>query len=265
MKLTKTLLISLALTFTCCSFENVNDWSAIAQKTLDTTVFIEGTIEVFDPDLGEIDTKLGIGSGVVISEDGWILTNAHVVSGRFGQFEEIKITLRSGKEFFPQQVFLFPKEDIAILKIDATELNFITLRFIPLKAGEPCLAVGNPFPFKFVVKEGIVSGVRFEAYRPFGMDISDSGDYAGFLVHSATIAPGNSGGPVVDVEGNLIGINNAYLRSVPFYALAIPLGAILPVLDTITIVNDKAPYTLAPATLGTLLDDFAAKIIDKFL
>src|SRR6266446_1520497 len=142
-----------------------------------------------------------LGSGVVVSKDGYILTNNHVVDGA----DEVKVSLaKDKKEYTAKIAGRDPKTDIAVLKIDARDLPFVTFADSDkIEVGDVVLALGNPFGIGQTVTMGIVSAVGRG-----GMHIED---YEDFIQTDAAINPGNSGGPLVDAEGRLIGINTAIL------------------------------------------------------
>jgi len=138
-----------------------------------------------------------LGSGVVVSPDGYILTANHVVEGA----DEIKVALESGgSELIAKVVGADPPTDVAVLKIDARNLPAITLGDSDkLEVGDVVLAVGNPFGVGQTLTAGIVSGV--------GRTSLGVNDYEDFIQTDAAINPGNSGGALVDAKGRLIGIN----------------------------------------------------------
>src|SRR6266436_3064080 len=142
-----------------------------------------------------------LGSGVIVTKDGYILTNNHVVDGA----DEVKVSLaKDKKEYSAKIAGRDPKTDIAILKIDAKDLPFVTFADSDkIEVGDVVLALGNPFGIGQTVTMGIVSAVGRG-----GMHIED---YEDFIQTDAAINPGNSGGPLVDAEGRLIGINTAIL------------------------------------------------------
>ncbi len=142
-----------------------------------------------------------LGSGVIISKDGYVLTNNHVVDGA----DEIKVSLANHKqEYTAKVVGRDPKTDLAVLKIDAANLPFVTFADSDkLEVGDVALAIGNPFGVGQTVTMGIVSAVGRG-----GMGIED---YEDFIQTDAAINPGNSGGALVDADGRLIGINTAIL------------------------------------------------------
>ena len=141
-----------------------------------------------------------LGSGVIVSPDGYILTNNHVIA----KATDIKVVLADRREFKARLIGTDSKTDIAVLKVDATDLPVIPLGdSTTMKAGNFVLAVGNPFGLNQTVTMGIVS-----ATGRGGLGIED---YEDFIQTDAAINPGNSGGALVDVNGNLVGINTAIL------------------------------------------------------
>ncbi len=141
-----------------------------------------------------------LGSGVIVSADGYILTNDHVVSGA----EEIIVSLSDKREFKAKVVGTDPKTDIAVLKVDATGLAYLPLGdSSTVGVGDIVLAMGNPFGVGQTVTMGIVS-----ATGRGGLGIET---YEDFIQTDAAINPGNSGGPLVNVRGEVIGINTAII------------------------------------------------------
>ena len=142
----------------------------------------------------------GLGSGVIVTKDGYILTNNHMVDNA----TEAKVTLQDGREFTAKVIGRDPKSDIAVVKIDAKDLPVVTMADSEkIQVGDVVLAIGNPFGVGQTVTEGIVS-----AKNRGNMGIED---YEDFIQTDAAINPGNSGGALVDVDGRLIGINTAIL------------------------------------------------------
>lgn len=140
----------------------------------------------------------GMGSGVIISPDGLILTNAHVVKDA----DEIKVNLSDKRSFDAKVIGADPESDIAVIKIAATGLPTASLGdSSKLRAGEIVLAVGNPFGLNRTVTSGIVSAT--------GRTNVGIIDYEDFIQTDAAINPGNSGGPLVNIKGQVIGINTA--------------------------------------------------------
>jgi serine protease Do len=142
----------------------------------------------------------GLGSGVIITKDGYILTNNHVVDGA----KDVKVTLEDGHEYTAKVIGRDPKTDLAVVKIDAKDLPVVPMADSDkVEVGDVVLAIGNPFGVGQTVTKGIVSAkdrghVGIEAYEDF-------------IQTDAAINPGNSGGALVDIKGRLIGINTAIL------------------------------------------------------
>ncbi len=156
--------------------------------------------QTFPPHAIGPEVEHGLGSGVIVTKDGYILTNNHVVDGA----KEVKVTLPDGREFTAKVVGRDPKTDIAVVKIDADNLPVVPMADSHnVKVGDVVLAVGNPFGVGQTVTEGIVS-----AKDRGGMGIEH---YEDFIQTDAAINPGNSGGALVDIDGRLIGINTAIL------------------------------------------------------
>ncbi|HEY4952760.1 MAG TPA: Do family serine endopeptidase, partial [Verrucomicrobiae bacterium] len=142
-----------------------------------------------------------LGSGVIVSSDGYILTANHVVSGA----DEIKIAIANNdkKEYTARVIGTDPQTDVAVLKIDATGLPAITLADSEqLEIGDVVLAIGNPFGVGQSVTMGIVSALGRHGYG-----VNGENGYENFIQTDAAINPGNSGGALVDAEGRLVGIN----------------------------------------------------------
>jgi serine protease Do len=141
----------------------------------------------------------GVGSGVIVSRDGYILTNNHVVDGA----DEVKVGLQDGREFTAKVIGRDPKSDVAVVKIDAKDLPAVAMADSDkVEVGDVVLAIGNPFGIGQTVTTGIVSAT---GRANMGLDYED------FIQTDAAINPGNSGGALVDAEGRLIGINTAIL------------------------------------------------------
>ena len=140
----------------------------------------------------------GLGSGVIVDKDGYILTNNHVIKGA----DEIKVKLSDKREFKGKVIGTDPKTDLAVIKIDSNHLPVIKLGDSEkLKVGETVIAVGNPYGLSQTVTSGIVSAT--------GRANVGIADYEDFIQTDAAINPGNSGGALVNVKGELVGINTA--------------------------------------------------------
>ncbi len=145
----------------------------------------------------------GLGSGVIISSDGYIITNNHVVGGA----DEVTVGLENGKKFKAKIVGTDAPTDIAVLKIDVNNLQYARWGDSnDLKIGEWVLAIGNPFQLSHTVTAGIVS-----ALGRSNLSLGGGAQYQNFIQTDAAINPGNSGGALVTLDGELIGINTAIL------------------------------------------------------
>ena len=141
----------------------------------------------------------GLGSGVIVSADGYILTNSHVVKGA----DTIKVTLSDGRELTAKVIGTDPQTDLAVIKVDTKDLPAITFTDSDkVEVGDMVLAVGNPFGIGQTVTSGMVSGL---GRATMGLDYED------FIQTDAAINPGNSGGALVDAQGRLVGVNTAIL------------------------------------------------------
>ncbi len=157
-------------------------------------------------------TQSSLGSGFIISEDGYILTNEHVVNSA----DEIKVKLSDGREFSGEVRGLDPKLDLALIKIETGEnLPVANLGDSDsIRVGEWVMAIGNPFGLEQTVTVGIVSAKG----RVIG-----AGPYDDFIQTDASINPGNSGGPLFNVEGEVVGINTAIVAGGQGIGFAIPI------------------------------------------
>ena len=170
--------------------------------------------------------QAGLGSGVIVSPEGYILTNNHVVEGA----DEIDVTLSDGRKARATVIGTDPETDLAILKIDLDKLPVIVLGDSDTAlVGDRVLAIGNPFGVGQTVTSGIVSAL--------GRSQLGINTFENFIQTDAAINPGNSGGALVDVNGNLLGINTAiYSRSGGSLGIgfAIPVSTAKMVLSSIT-------------------------------
>lgn len=160
-----------------------------------------------EPEVEERHIPQGVGSGVIVSADGYILTNNHVVSDqRGGNADEILVRLDDGRELSAEIVGRDPKTDVAVLKVDAEGLPAAKIADSDqIKVGDIVFAIGNPMGVGLTVTSGIVSATG----RSIG--IYGREGYEDFIQTDASINPGNSGGALVDIEGRLVGINSAIL------------------------------------------------------
>ena len=169
--------------------------------------------------------SVGLGSGVIVSPDGYIITNYHVVKDA----DEIKVLLSDKKEYVGRVIGSDPKTEISIVKIDATGLPTIVWgNSDQLQVGEVVLAVGNPYGLNQTVTMGIVSAL--------GRANVGIADYEDFIQTDAAINPGNSGGALVNVKGELVGVNTAIYSTSGGYqgiGFAIPSNMVKSVMDSL--------------------------------
>ncbi|RZL92804.1 MAG: Do family serine endopeptidase [Variovorax sp.] len=179
----------------------------------------------FFGDQGGEQPQVGLGSGVIVSADGYILTNNHVVEGA----DEIEVTLNDSRHARAKVVGTDPDTDLAVLKVELDKLPVITLgNSDALQVGDQVLAIGNPFGVGQTVTSGIVSAL--------GRNQLGINTFENFIQTDAAINPGNSGGALIDINGNLEGINTAiYSRSGGSMGIgfAIPVSTAKQVLEDI--------------------------------
>ncbi len=172
------------------------------------------------PDRGEEETPRGVGSGFIVSADGFVMTNAHVVEGA----DEVIVTLTDKREFKARIIGSDRRTDVAVVKIEASGLPAVKLGDASrVRVGEWVMAIGSPFGLENTVTAGIVSAKQ-----------RDTGDYLPFIQTDVAINPGNSGGPLINMRGEVIGINSQiYSRSGGFQGIsfAIPIDEAVRVAD----------------------------------
>lgn len=185
----------------------------------------------FDDDsffFGEPRRRQGTGSGVILTKDGYIVTNNHVIEFA----DEVEVTLHDNRRFDAEIIGRDPQSDIAVLKVDANDLAPVSLGDSDeIKVGEWVLAVGNPFNLTSTVTAGIVSAKS----RSLGVN-RNQGAIESFIQTDAAVNPGNSGGALVDKDGNLVGINTAIASqtgSFAGYSFAIPVNIAIKIVDDI--------------------------------
>ena len=192
------------------SFRSAAQSASPAVVSINTSKAPENNTQSNDPwfrfffgDQGQSQPQTGLGSGVIVSPAGYILTNNHVIE----EADQIEVVLNDGRKSAAQVIGTDPETDLAILKIDQTDLPVITLgNSDALQIGDPVLAIGNPFGVGQTVTSGIVSAL--------GRTQLGINTFENFIQTDAAINPGNSGGALVDTNGFLMGINTAiYSRS----------------------------------------------------
>ncbi|WP_027995243.1 DegQ family serine endoprotease [Simplicispira psychrophila] len=168
----------------------------------------------------------GVGSGFILSADGFVMTNAHVVEGA----EEVLVTLTDSREFKAKIIGVDKRTDVAVVKIQATGLPAVKVGEVSrLKVGEWVMAIGSPFGLENTVTAGIVSAKQ-----------RDTGEYLPFIQTDVAINPGNSGGPLINMRGEVVGINSQiYSRSGGFMGIsfAIPIDEAIQVSEQLRVAG----------------------------
>ena len=189
----------------------------------------------------------GLGSGVILTPDGYIVTNNHVIEGA----DEVVVTLtEKGDEFPAEVVGADPQTDLAVLKIDATDLPAVTLGdSSQLAAGDIVLAIGNPFGLSKTVTSGIVSAIGRS-------DLNITG-YENFIQTDASINPGNSGGALVDNRGRVVGINTAILSRTGNnvgIGFAIPSNMTIQIVEKLLVTAPSSAVSSGFSSVSSLLN-----------
>ncbi len=185
-------------------------------------------------------SKLGLGTGIIVSENGYILTNEHV-SGK--KYSKCYVTLETGKSYQGSVVWSNTDLDLAIVKINVNNLKYLTLgNSDNAKLGQTVYAIGNPIGFEFqrTVTSGIVSAINRTIIINEEDDIGNQiSSYMDDLIQTdATINPGNSGGPLINESGEVIGINSVKITSAEGIGFAIPINVVKTIIQSFA-TNDK--------------------------
>jgi serine protease Do len=201
------------------------------------------------PERGQPDEEQprGVGSGFILTADGFVMTNAHVVEGA----DEVLVTLTDKREFKAKIIGADKRSDVAVVKIEATGLQAVKIGDINrLKVGEWVMAIGSPFGLENTVTAGIVSAKQ-----------RDTGDYLSFIQTDVAINPGNSGGPLINMRGEVVGINSQiYSRSGGFQGIsfAIPI-------DEATRVSDqlRSSGKVTRGRIGVQIDQVSKEVAES--
>jgi serine protease Do len=217
-----------AIDLTYAAEQTVHGVVHVRTKSKVETVYQNPIYEFFygDGTITRSEPVMGFGSGVIITPDGYIVTNNHVIKGA----EEISVKLNDNREFDAHLIATDPSTDIALLKIDAQNLPFIPFgNSDDLKLGEWVLAVGNPYNLNSTVTAGIVSAKA----RNLNI-LNDNYKIESFLQTDAALNPGNSGGALVNAKGELVGINTAIMSPTGGYSgnsFAVPVTIVKKVIE----------------------------------
>lgn len=189
----------------------------------------------------------GVGSGFILNADGFVMTNAHVVEGA----EEVFVTLADKREFKARVIGADKRTDVAVVKIEATGLQAVRVGDVSrLKVGEWVIAIGSPFGLENTVTAGIVSAKA-----------RDTGDFLPFIQTDVAINPGNSGGPLINMRGEVVGINSQiYSRSGSFIGIsfAIPIDEAIRVADQL-----RASGRVIRGRIGVQIDQVTKEVAES--
>ena len=193
------------------------------------------------------DQPRGVGSGFILTADGFVMTNAHVVEGA----EEVLVTLTDNREFKAKIVGADKRSDVAVVKIEATGLPAVKIGDINrLRVGEWVMAIGSPFGLNNTVTAGIVSAKQ-----------RDTGDYLPFIQTDVAINPGNSGGPLINMRGEVVGINSQiYSRSGGFQGISFSIP-----IDEATRVSDqlRSSGRVTRGRIGVQIDQVSKEVAES--
>ena len=199
---------------------------------------------VFLPDGSE---SLGLGTGFIVTDNGYIVTNQHVSGDKNGT---CYVTLEDGRNFNASVVWADSDLDLSIIKINTTNLPYLELGDSDsIKVAQTVYAIGNPIGFEFqrTVTSGIISGLD----RTIKLEEDDKTYYMEDLIQTdATINPGNSGGPLIDVNGKVLGINSVKITSAEGIGFAVPINILKPIIEKF-----KNDGEFNAATLGVFAYD----------
>lgn len=200
-----------------------------------------------EPQQQDEEQPKGVGSGFVLSSDGLIMTNAHVVEGA----DEVLVTLTDKREFKAKIIGADKRSDVALVKIEASGLPAVKVGDVSkLRVGEWVMAIGSPFGLENTVTAGIVSA-----------KMRDTGDYLPFIQTDVVINPGNSGGPLINMRGEVVGINSQiYSRSGGYMGIsfAIPMDEAVRVSDQLRI-NGR----VSRGRIGVQIDQVSKEVAES--
>jgi len=199
------------------------------------------------PQQPEEEQPRGVGSGFVLTADGFIMTNAHVVDGA----DEVLVTLTDKREFKAKIIGADKRSDVAVVKIEATGLPAVKVGDVSkLRVGEWVMAIGSPFGLESTVTAGIVSAKQ-----------RDTGEYLPFIQTDVAINPGNSGGPLINMRGEVVGINSQiYSRSGGFMGISfsIPMDEAVRVSDQL-----RSSGRVSRGRIGVQIDQVSKEVAES--
>ena len=187
-------------------------------KNTGTSIFSEST-----------ESQLGLGTGVIVTDNGYILSNEHVTGSKYSK---CYVTLENGKNYNGTVVWSDSSIDLSIVKIDANNLKYVQFADSDnIKIGETVYAIGNPIGFEF--RRTVTSGIISAKNRTIKLEEENAQSYMTDLIQTdATINPGNSGGPLIYPNGQVIGINTVKISSAEGIGFAIPINIVKPIIES---------------------------------
>lgn len=188
------------------------------------------------------ESELGLGTGIIVTEDGYILSNAHVTGEKYSK---CYITLENGNNYDGTVVWSDTDLDLSITKINAKNLEYVTLAdSSQIRVGETVYAIGNPIGFEF--RRTVTSGIISAKNRTIKIEETDKSSYMTDLIQTdATINPGNSGGPLIYPNGQVLGINTVKISSAEGIGFAVPINIVKPIIESL-----KNTGNFEEATIG---------------
>jgi len=195
-------------------------------------------------------TRSGVGSGFIVSEDGLILTNAHVVEGA----DTVQVTLKDGRTLEGRVLGADPVTDVAVIDLDANNLPTVAVNENELLPGETAIAIGNPLGLDNTVTVGIISATGRSSGQ---VGIPDK--RVDFIQTDAAINPGNSGGPLLNARGEVIGMNTAIISGAQGLGFAIPMEAVNRISEQI-VATGKVDHPFIGIQMVTLSPDVRESI-----
>lgn len=206
--------------------DSISNVSAVAKKSINSVVGIT-TVEVIREFLWERPVE-GVGSGVIVDSNGYILTNSHVVGD--GKAQEINVLFENGDKAPGEVLWADPALDLAVVKVNKTGLPAADLGDSDsLEVGELAVAIGNPLGLDFqrTVTSGVISGLNRS------IKVDEYNIIEDLIQTDASINPGNSGGPLLNSKGEVIGINTAKITTGEGLGFSIPINEVKPILEQV--------------------------------
>ena len=187
------------------------------------------------------ESELGLGTGIIVTSDGYILSNEHVTGSKYSK---CCITLENGRTYDGTVMWSDSDLDLSIVKINAKDLKYVELgNSDNIKVGETVYAIGNPIGFEF--RRTVTSGIISAKNRTIKLEEENKQSYMTDLIQTdATINPGNSGGPLIYPNGEVIGINTVKISSAEGIGFAIPINIVKPIIESYKQTGDFQEATI---------------------